>query len=74
MQLLGIICSKFFIDTQNISSAIDKASLSSMRRRDQNKFIGPAKSGIWRDVLTKKQIKCGLESFMPLMKQLGYSV
>lgn len=68
------ICELFGLNPANMGRAVTNASLDNMRSRDKNTFIGPASSGIWRDILTDRQITSGEYIFGRMMHIWGYSV
>lgn len=52
--------------------AISSSCISQMRSRDKNRFIGPAKIGLWREYFTDGQIERGKEVFGDVMNDFDY--
>lgn len=70
-QLRPIISEEQFNDRE-LTEAIEASDVKEMRKLDKNNFIGPAKMGTWKEILTDKQIKRAFREFGPTMEILGY--
>jgi hypothetical protein len=62
------------VDRAAVASALQAASLVRMRRLDDQSFIGAARVGQWRELLTTSQVRAAMDAFGPLCELLRYEM